>query len=103
MGVIFHRDRRETPVTWRPEEPHSYIAASLVHILAAIGIACLLTLVVRFNVATFAIDLHGSLHVHLRHNVAADASGIGDFYPLTSARCARPATRLANQRPWSHA
>ena len=61
MGVIFHRFQKETPSTWRPEGPRNYIGASLLHLLAAIGIACLLTLIVRFNVAIFAAGLHGSL------------------------------------------
>jgi hypothetical protein len=61
MGVIFHRYQRETPETWRPEGPRNYIGASLLHVLAAIGIACLFTLMVRFKVAFFAIGFHGSL------------------------------------------
>ena len=60
-GVIFHRYQRETPETWRPEGPRSYILASLLHILAAIGIACLFTLVVRFKVGIFAVGSQGSL------------------------------------------
>jgi hypothetical protein len=61
MGVIFHRFQKETPGTWQPEGPRSYIGASLLHLFAAIGIACLYTLIVRFNVAIFAAGLHGSL------------------------------------------
>jgi len=59
MGVIFHRYQRETPETWRPEGSRSYIAASLLHVLAAIGIACLFTLVVRFKVGIFAVGFQG--------------------------------------------
>jgi len=62
MGVIFHPYQRETPGTWRPEGPRSYIGASLLHVLAAIGIACLFTLMVRFNVAVFAIGFRGVLY-----------------------------------------
>ncbi len=62
MGVIFHRYQRETPETWRPEGSRSYIAASLLHILAAFGIACLFTLVVRFKVGIFAVGLQGSFY-----------------------------------------
>jgi len=62
MGVIFHRFQRETPETWRREGSRSYIAASLLHILAAIGIACLFTLVVRFKVGTFAVGFQGSFY-----------------------------------------
>ena len=62
MGVIFHPYQRETPGTWRPEGPRSYIGASLLHVFAAIGIACLFTLMVRFNVAVFAIGFRGVLY-----------------------------------------
>lgn len=62
MGVIFHRYQRETPKTWRPEGPRSYMAASLLHILAAFGIACLFTLIVRFNVGIFASGVGGSVY-----------------------------------------
>ena len=62
MGVIFHRYQRETPETWRPESSRNYIAASLLHILAAIGIACLFTLVVRFKVGIFAVEFQGSFY-----------------------------------------
>ena len=62
MGVIFHRYQRETPETWRPEGSRSYIAATLLHILAAIGIASLFTLVVRFKVGIFAVGFQGSFY-----------------------------------------
>jgi len=62
MGVIFHRYQRDTPETWRPEGSRSYIAASLLHILAALGIASLYTLVVRFKVGLFAAGLQGSVY-----------------------------------------
>ena len=62
MGVIFHRYQRETPETWRPEGPRNYIGASLLHVLAAIGIACLFTLIVRFNVGIFAVGFQGSFY-----------------------------------------
>ncbi len=62
MGVIFHRYQRETPETWRPEGARSYLGASLLHLLAAIGIACLFTLVVRFNVGVFALGFGGSIY-----------------------------------------
>jgi hypothetical protein len=62
MGVIFHRFQRETPETWRPEGSRSYIAASLLHILTAIGIACLFTLLLRFKVGIFAIGFQGSFY-----------------------------------------
>jgi hypothetical protein len=61
MGVIFHRYQRETPETWRSEGSRGYIAASLLHVLAAIGIACLDVLIVRFQVGFFAIGAQGSL------------------------------------------
>jgi hypothetical protein len=62
MGVIFHRYQSETPETWRPEGSRSYIAASPLPVLAAIGIACLFTLVVRFKVGIFAVGFQGSFY-----------------------------------------
>ena len=53
MGGIFHRFKKETPATWRPEGPLSYALASLLHVVAAIGIACLATLMIRFHVGMF--------------------------------------------------
>src|SRR5260370_39683517 len=61
MGVIFHRYQRETPETWRPEGSRRYIASSLLHILAAIGLACLFTLVVPFQMGLFALGFEGAL------------------------------------------
>jgi hypothetical protein len=61
MGVIFHRFQKETPDSWRPEGPCNYIGAILLRLLAALGIACLFTLIVRFNVAFFAAGMAGSL------------------------------------------
>ena len=65
MGVIFHRYQRETPNTWRSEGPRSYVAASLLHIFAAFGIACLFVLIVRFNIAFFGAGVAGSLRFAL--------------------------------------
>ena len=61
MGGIFHRFQKETPDTWRPEGPRSYTLASLLHVFAAIAIACLFTLVLRFNVTTFAQGWRGHI------------------------------------------
>lgn len=61
MGGIFHRFQKETPATWRPEGPRSYALASLLHVFSAVGIACLFTLIVRFNVGMFAGGLCGNL------------------------------------------
>jgi len=61
MGVIFHRFQKETPETWRAEDLRSYLGASLLHIFAAVGIACLDVLIVRFQMGLFAIGVHGSL------------------------------------------
>ena len=65
MAVVFHRFQRETPGKWRPEGPPNYVGASLLHLLAAIGIACLFTLVVRFKVGTFLPGLAGSVRFAL--------------------------------------
>ncbi len=62
VGVIFHRYQRKTPDTWRAEGPSNYLGASLLHVLAAISIACLFTLTVRFRVAIFATGFAGSLY-----------------------------------------
>jgi hypothetical protein len=61
MGAIFHRFQKETPGTWRPEGARSYIFSSALQFVAAIGVACLFTLVVRFNVGMFAIGFQGAL------------------------------------------
>jgi hypothetical protein len=62
MGVIFHKYQRETPETWRPEGGRSYLGASLLHLLAAIGIACLFTLMVRFDVFVFTPGFRRSIY-----------------------------------------
>ena len=61
MGVIFHRFQKETPGTWRPEGTRSYILSSALGFVTAIGVACLFTLIVRFNVGIFAIGFQGAL------------------------------------------
>jgi len=65
MGAIFHRFQKETPSTWRAEGPRNYIVASLLHILAALGIACLSTLIVRFNITFFAAGIIGGIRFAL--------------------------------------
>lgn len=60
VGVVFHRFQKETPETWRPEGPRSYAASSLLHVFAAIAIACLYTLMVRFSVGSFPLRTLGS-------------------------------------------
>jgi hypothetical protein len=65
MGVIFHRYQGETPNTWRAEGPRSYVAASLLRIFAAFGIACLFVLIVRFNIEFFGAGLMGNLRFAL--------------------------------------
>lgn len=61
MGVIFHKFQAITPETWRPEGGRNYLAASLLHLFAAMGIACLYVLMLRFNVAVFSAGRRGSL------------------------------------------
>ena len=60
MGVIFHRYQKATPVTWRPEGGRSYFLASVLHLFAALAMACLFTLIVRFNVGVFGTGISGS-------------------------------------------
>ena len=61
MAVVFHRFQGETPGTWRPEGPCNYVGASLLHLLAAVAIASLFTLLVRFHVGPFGVGLGGTL------------------------------------------
>jgi hypothetical protein len=61
MAVVFHRFQKRTPETWRAEGSPNYLGASLLHLLAAIAIACLFTLVFRFNVGPFAAGAGGTL------------------------------------------
>ena len=61
MGVIFHPHQKATPATWRPEGGRSYFFAGVLHLFAAIAIACLFTLVVRFNVGVFGTGIAGSV------------------------------------------
>jgi len=98
--VSFHRYQRETPETSRPEGSRSYITASLLHVLAAIGIVCLFTLVVRFKVGIFVVGFQGSFllcHLHLGWAGAADSSRIR--HPCSSPLpcCYRPTSRLAHE------
>jgi hypothetical protein len=65
MGVIFHRYQKATPNTWRAEGPRSYAMASLLHLIAALGIACLFVLMVRFSVGIFPVGLAGSVRFAL--------------------------------------
>jgi hypothetical protein len=65
MGVIFHRYQKATPNTWRTEGPRSYAIASLLHLIAALGIACLFVLMVRFNVGISPVGLAGSIRFAL--------------------------------------
>jgi hypothetical protein len=65
MGVIFHRFQKETPETWRAEGPGQYVGAILLNLIAAFGIACLFTLIVRFNIGFFASGIGGSIRFAL--------------------------------------
>ncbi|MEY2480030.1 MAG: hypothetical protein QOI04_957 [Verrucomicrobiota bacterium] len=61
MAVVFHRFQKETPATWRPEGARSHFFSIALQLIAAIGVACLFTLVIRFNVGMFAIGFSGAL------------------------------------------
>jgi len=61
MAVVFHRFQRETPNTWRAEGAGHYFLATVIRFVASLGVACLLTLLVRFNVGSFAPGLGGSI------------------------------------------
>ena len=47
MGFVFHRFQKRTPNTWRRETGASYALSSALHILAAIIIATLFTVIAR--------------------------------------------------------
>ena len=70
MAVVFHRYQRATPNTWRAESGRSYLLSILLHLIATIGIACLFTLMVRFNVSAFAPGIGGSLRFALAVSAA---------------------------------
>src|SRR5213594_3333554 len=61
MGLVFHRYRRATPETWRPEGPRNYALSSLVRVLSALAIAILYVLVARSHVGFFADGMVGAL------------------------------------------
>lgn len=50
-----------TPNTWRRETGASYALSSALHVLAAIGIAALFTIVTRAPTPHFPMGLHGAL------------------------------------------
>jgi hypothetical protein len=61
MGFLFHRFQQLTPNTWRRESGTSYALSSALHIVAAIGIAALFTIVTRAHTPHFPMGLHGAL------------------------------------------
>jgi hypothetical protein len=65
MGVIFHRFQKLTPGTWRRETGQSYFLSSVLHILAACGIALLFTIVAREPSHFFSIGIGGSIRFAL--------------------------------------
>jgi hypothetical protein len=65
MGLVFHRFQNETPGTWRPEGPRSYLAACSIRFVAAMAVASLFTLVIRFHVANFVPDAASALRFAL--------------------------------------
>jgi hypothetical protein len=64
MGAIFHRFQKLTPQTWRPETARSHALSSLVHILAALGIVLLFTIVAG-DQTSFAEGIGGSVQFAL--------------------------------------
>ena len=61
MGFVFHRFQKRTPNTWRRESGISYALSSALHVLAAIAIAALFTIVTRAQTPHFPLGLHGAL------------------------------------------
>jgi hypothetical protein len=65
MGAIFHRFQKLTPQTWRPETGRSHALASAIHVLAAMGIALLFTIVASDQSSSFFVGMGGSLRFGL--------------------------------------
>jgi hypothetical protein len=65
MGSIFHRFQKLTPQTWRPESGRSHALSSALHILAALGIALLFTIVAGGQNSPFATGISGCVEFAL--------------------------------------
>jgi hypothetical protein len=65
MGAIFHRFQKLTPQTWRRETGLSHALSSGLHILAAIGIAVLFTIVARDQGGYFSAGILGGVRFAL--------------------------------------
>lgn len=65
MGSIFHRFQKLTPQTWRRETAQSHAFSSALHILAAIGIALLFTIVASDQSSFFSAGIGGGLQFAL--------------------------------------
>ena len=65
MGSIFHRFQKLTPQTWRLESGRSHALSSAMHILAALGIALLFTMVAGDQSSPFAAGVGGSVQFGL--------------------------------------
>lgn len=61
MGSIFHGFQKLTPGTWRRETARSHALSSALHILAAVGIALLFTIVARDPSPSFPAGIDGGL------------------------------------------
>jgi hypothetical protein len=61
MGSIFHRFQRLTPQTWRRETTQSHALSSALHILSAIGIAVLFSIIGTDQSACFSIGIGGAI------------------------------------------
>ena len=61
MGSVFHRFQKLTPQTWRRETARSHALSSALHILAAVGIALLFTIVARDQSPYFSAGIGGSI------------------------------------------
>jgi hypothetical protein len=65
MGAIFHRFQKLTPQTWRRETGGSHAISSVLHILAAVGIALLFGIVTSDQNSYFAAGIDGGLQFAL--------------------------------------
>jgi hypothetical protein len=65
MGAIFHRFQKLTPQTWRLETARSHALSSVLHVLAAIGIAVLFTTVTGDQHPHFFAGMGGGIRFAL--------------------------------------
>ena len=61
IGLIFHKQQRRTPQTWRNETTGHHVLSSIIQIAASIAIATLYVMVARGNTGTLGLGLYGAV------------------------------------------